>query len=106
MLPENEAFNRRIQGSCYYTVEQLMGSLNSHEQRRFRHADQSQRSFKKGNSREEQKMTIKEDKRKLILARRKMTKLRKILPPTPNLLAKFVRHIMQLQSIGSVECPF
>ena len=37
-------------------------------------------------------MTIKEDKRKLIPARRKTTKLRKILPLTPNLLVKFVRH--------------
>ena len=50
-------------------------------------------------------MTIKEDKRKLIPARRKMTKLRKVLPLTPNLLVKFVRQIMQLQSVRSVESP-
>lgn len=82
-----------------------MGPIESREQGRFRHADQSQRSFKKGNSREEQKMTIKEVKRKLIPVRRKMTKLRKVLPLTPNLLVKFVRKIMQLQSVGSVESP-
>lgn len=82
-----------------------MGPIEPHEQGRLRHADQLQRSFKKGNSREEQKMTIKEDKRKLIPARRKKTKLRKVLPLTPNLLVKFVRQIMQLQSVGSVESP-
>jgi hypothetical protein len=88
------------------SVEQLMSSLEFHEQRRSRCADQSvesnfqsnllrvnlkdysRRAIRERSKREQ----IKEDERKMTQARRKTTKMRKVLLlRTLSLLVKFVR---------------